>query len=166
MKILLTFILMVFYYYSFAQCNLKTGKEPFTGVKTRSSNYASVGTCERQGIIRFKLTEYIDSDSIVRLNVSIKRMSSRCFGISSKILINTGDTIITLKLSGQDNCGRHLDNYADLSLNDIKILEQNKMVGIRVNYEKGYDDFYVEDSYVASRADYFSRTLECFEKRK
>jgi hypothetical protein len=153
------------------QRNLMKVKDPYTGIESRSTDYELVGIVGRSGSIKCKLTEYIDKDTAMRLDVSISRLTSRCLGPESKMLIKSGSVTITVKLSGQNLCDKQFEDYGMLSLEEIKFLKQNRISGITVYYLKGFDNFDVEnidrhgyDLFTENKSDYFISTLKYFKK--
>jgi hypothetical protein len=76
------------------QCNLKTKEDPFTGIKTISTDYVTIGIDGRNGSIQLKLTEYINKDTSLRLYFHVNRLTKRCLGTESKLMIKSGEIIV------------------------------------------------------------------------
>jgi len=145
----------------FSQCNLQTEKDPFNGMITSFTKYEVLGRSIDEGTLRLKCVRHIlGGDTIMYLFVYLTPTRLSCFGGESKVLIKSGETIITLNLSGDIKCGNRneiLADFAQLSNDDIYFLKQNKIDMIRIHFTEGYGDFSIRKS------DYFIRTLKCFQ---
>jgi hypothetical protein len=175
MKIFIpTLFIWLFAHQLNGQCVLKTEKDSFTGLITRSTNYELVGnTARRNGELRFKVTQIFEKDTTIRLYLKIHRTTRRCFGAESKIMLKFGEEIFTLGLSQMNDCGINLQDYVELSPDTIIYLTEKKISAIRIKYANGFDvfdDFAVTNvrdekwhTHFENKSDYFIRTLKCFE---
>lgn len=142
---------------------IKRIKDPYTGISSTSTDYEYIGRVGRSGSIQFKVTLYEGKDTTLRLYIYINRLSIRCFDADSKVQINYGTGIVSLKFNEKPHCGTSLEDYAVLSKSDIKLLKENRMIGLRVNYTKDFEDFSLfGKSNYDNKADYFIRTLKLF----
>jgi hypothetical protein len=160
MKTLITFIvLLLFSILTKAQCDLKTVKDQFTGRVMKSTNKEAIGK-SLYGNLSLYIAQQIKQDTSTAFFVYIEPTSMTCLGSDSKILIKSGEKIITIKLSGKIDCeseGNLLLDYALPTTEDIAFLKTNQVEAIRVYFTEGYGDFDFK------KTDYFIRTLKCFE---
>ena len=144
--------------------DLKTEIDPYTGIKTKSTDYVTMGTVGKTGTIKFKLTQWIGKDTTLRLYIFVNRVSIRCLDENSRVQINYGDGVVSLKLVEEKHCGSRLEDYAILTPDNIKKLKNNRIGGIRVNYTRDYEDFKLfERGGFNDQSDYFMRLLKLFE---
>jgi hypothetical protein len=149
------------------QSNLWIKKDKKTGILTKSTFYDIVGTTGATGTCEFRIIQTISKDTTMRLYLRLRRSTPRCFGSESKLIIKTSNDLITLKLSGKEQCGKLLENYADLNPNELILLKQNEMLGIKVQYQTP-DGFLPDNEYadlfIRIYAQYFIKSLKYFEK--
>jgi hypothetical protein len=141
-----------------AQCSLKTTKDPCDDIVTRSAYFENVST--KPSDLKLKIEENITfKDTTIALVVLLTPSYRCCFGQESRILIKSGNDIITLHFTGQTICrdeGEKLTDYAKLTRESVDFLKSHTISSIRVYYTNSYDDF------VVRKQDYFIRTLRCF----
>lgn len=105
--------------------------------------------------------QHIDkADTSMTFFVYLQPTSMICFGAESKILIKSGDTIITVNLSGDIDCagqGSLLIDYGSPTPEDIEYLKTHYIEAIRLHFTEGYGDYNIK------KTDYFIKTLKCFE---
>jgi hypothetical protein len=160
------------------KCNLKEGKDEFTGVMTKSTQFESIGKIGTSvGEIKFKLSQNLPSDTIIRLYIQVTRFTDKTIDESSKIVILTLKGPINLKIiplptkrMREDSFDRDLktvhtrefDVYTNISLEQIKTLKEYDIEEIRFYYFDDYDEFRIMNSFV-NQYKYFVRTLPCFD---
>jgi hypothetical protein len=178
MKSLISFLLFILVSVSsYPQCVWeKDGKYPFTGTMSRSSIWETV-TRTFFSTISFQIVEF-PKDSSMHLNVKVSLnrhfISKRFFDDKSKIMIKSGDSLITINFLASADHGDILTSYGNFLLKDIKFLRHNLIDMVRICFNEGYDDYKIRDNlsmiplskYSKSKdfkSDYFIRTLKCFE---
>lgn len=180
MKILITFLLLIFFTISVnAQCvwDNDHGLDPFTGTISRATRWKTMFKAINRSI-SFQVVEY-SQDTLMFLNVKVhQNMHYRFvvrFNDESKIMLKSGNTFITIKLFGGIVCREILLSYGEFLPEDIEFLKHNNIDMVRIFYAEGYDDFKIQhpkiiipqSKYLAGKisntSDYFIRTLNCFE---
>ncbi len=178
MKPLIAFLLFTLVSVSaYPQCVWeKDGKYIFTGTISRSSVWETI-TRTFFSSISFQIVEF-PKDSSMHLNVKVNLnrhyMSKRCFDNKSKIMIKSGDSLITINFLASADQGDILTSYGNFLSKDKEFLRHNLIDMVRICFEEGYDDYKIRDSismiplskYSKSKdfkSDYFIRTLKCFE---
>jgi hypothetical protein len=172
--ILLILAVFITTFQSNSQCSIKKEKDAFTGKVTLSSDFEVIGKAEKNGLISFKIIETIanDSDTSLQLVIFINRLTSRCLGEESNMLIKSGEQIIQLKLSiPATQCGTHLYSTINLSSANKQWLRDRYINQIRIQYEKDiFDDFTTNiidknnELYALKSSDYFIRIFKCLKK--
>ncbi len=141
-----------------AQCSLKTTKDPCDDIVTRSAYFENVST--KPSDLKLKIEQNITfRDTTIALVILLTPSYRCCFGQESKILIKSGNDIITLHFTGQTICrdeGEKLSDYAKLNRESVDFLKSHTISSIRIYYTNSYDDFEIK------KQDYFIRTLRCF----
>jgi len=178
MKPLVTFLLLSLVSVSaFAQCAWEnSGKYPFTGTISRSTIWETI-TRTSFSIISFQIVEF-PQDSSMHLNVKVNlkqhNILKRSLDDKSKIMISSGDNLITINFLGSSDQGDILINYGNFLSEDIEFLRHNLIDMVRIFFDEGYNDYRIQDplsiiplsKYSKSKdfkSDYFIRTLKCFE---
>jgi hypothetical protein len=178
MKTLIAFLLFTLFSVSANAQRVweKDGKYPFTGTISRSTIWETI-TRSFFSTISFQIVEFPrDSSMHLNVKVNLKRhnFSRKCFDDSSKILITSGDILITINLLGSAGHGSILTNYGNILSGDIEFLRHNLFDMVRVYFADGYNDYTNRNplSEVPSskynkskdfKSDYFIRTLKHFE---
>lgn len=178
MKPLITFLLLTLVSVSAnSQCVWeKNGKDPFTGTISRSTIWETI-THTLFSSISFQIVEFPQDSSMhlsVKINLKLHHISKRCFDDKSKIMIRSGDTLITINFLGSTDRGDILISYGNLLYEDREFLRHNLIDMARIYFDEGYDDYKIRDpisiiplsKYTKSKdfkSDYFIRTLKCFE---
>lgn len=146
---------------SFSQCNLKYEKDQFNGLESWSTNFEAVARTMR-GTLKLRLNKYVDkADTILYLNVWIAPMSMICINDDSKVLIKSGENIITVNLNDDIECasqGDILIGSGEITPDIITNLRQSFVDAIRIYFSETYIDFTVKNN-----RDYFVRNMLCFE---
>jgi hypothetical protein len=180
MKTLITFLLLTLVSASAYTQSVweKDGKYPFTGTISRSTIWETI-TSTFFSSISFQIVEF-PKDSSMHLNVrvNLKRqrhcISKTCFDDKSKMMIKSGDTLITINFLGRADQGDILINYGNFLSKDIEFLRHNLIDMVRIYFDEGYNDYKIRDpismipvsKYNKSKdfkSDYFIRTLKYFE---
>jgi hypothetical protein len=177
MKPLIAFLLFILVSVPvYPQCNWeKEGKYPFTGVISRSSIWETI-TRTLFSTISFQIVEF-EKDSSMHLNVKVDLnrhySTRRCFDDKSRIIIKSGDSLMTINMAASTNQGNILTSYGNILSKDVDFLRHNLIDMVRICFDKGYDDYKIRDhnsiiplsKYSKSKnfkTDYFIRTLKCF----
>jgi len=180
MKALITFLLLTLASVSaYAQSVWeKDGKYPFTGIISRSTIWETI-TSTFFSSISFQIVEF-QQDSSMHLNVKVnlkrqgQNISMRSFDDKSRMMITSGDTLITIYFLGSADQGDILINYGKFLAADIEFLRHNLIDMVRIYFDEGYNDYKIRDpvsiisvsKYNKSKdfkSDYFIRTLKYFE---
>jgi hypothetical protein len=178
MKPLIAFLLFTLVSVSaYPQCVWeKVGKYPFTGIISRSSIWETI-TRTFFSSISFQIVEF-QKDSSMHLNVKVNLNrhcnSKRFFDDKSKIMIKSGDSLITINFLASTDQGDILTSYGNILSKDIEFLRYNLIDMVRICFDNGYNDYKIRDpismiplsKYSKSKnfkSDYFIRTLKCFE---
>jgi hypothetical protein len=148
----------------------KDGKHSFTGTISRSSIWETI-TRSFFSTISFQIVEF-PQDSSMHLNVKVNlkrhNFSKRCFDDKSKILITSGDILITINLIGSAGHGSILTNYGNFVSGDREFLRHNLFDMVRIYFAEIGDPLSEVPSsrYNKSKdfkSDYFIKTLKHFE---
>jgi len=155
----------------YSQCvwDKSSGKDPFTGLVTRATVWESILRTTSGGV-SFKIVEF-PQDTTIYLYVKVSVGSIRCFDEESQLLLKSGETVKSLDFADDDvECGTMLINSCELTPEMIEFLKQNPIEMFRIDFAEGYKDFTIIDpdrkrqpEYYKNKADYFIRTLKCFE---
>jgi hypothetical protein len=156
----------------------KNEVDPFTGVTAKMTNWEIVGyntstdatvNNEVKGDYKFSISENIQKkDTSYMLWIRTSTSQSLCFNKESKILIKSGETILTINLLGGVLCGKNITSNGILDTNTRKFLKRHSVDLIRIQfYGDGNTLINVDlkevDKYVKLESDYFIKTFRCFE---
>jgi hypothetical protein len=156
----------------------KNEVDPFTGVTAKTTNWEIVGyntstdaTINNgvKGDYKFSISENIQKkDTSYMLWIRTSTSQSLCFNKDSKILIKSGETILTINLLGGVLCGKNITSNGILDTNTRKFLTMHSIDLIRIQFY-GDDNTLINvdlkdvDKYVKLESDYFIKTFRCFE---
>ena len=139
---------------------LKTTKDSFDGTIARKTDLETVCRSFKEGTAKLSITQYIaDKDTTMILFIYLEPTSMSCFGSDSKVMLKSGDDIISIKLEGDIDCksaGDILMNYGQLSKEDITFLKQHNIEIMRLYFTEGYAN------YTINKPNYFIKTLNYF----
>jgi hypothetical protein len=156
----------------------KNEVDPFTGVTAKTTNWEVVGyntsmdaTINNgvKGDYKFSISENIQKkDTSYMLWIKTSTSQSLCFNKDSKILIKSGETILTIDLLGGVLCGRNITSNGILDTKTRKFLVRHSIDLIRIQFYSDDNtlinvDLKDADKYVKLESDYFIRTFRCFE---
>lgn len=175
MRSLITIIILCSFAVSTnGQCDWdkSNGEDPFTGVIKKGTNWENIAR-STSGSVSFKVVEFPQDSTIylyVKVGLPQNIQSIRCFDGESKIMLKSGDNVITLNFLGEIDCGSLLTNYCELSSGIIETLRNSCIEMLRVVFAEGQRDFVILDTakkrqneYDINKGNYFIRTLKCFE---
>lgn len=159
----------------YSQCDWdkSSGEDPFTGLVTRATVWENI-VRSTSGGVSFKIVEFPQDTSIylyVKISLPQNMNSIRCFNDESQILLKSGENIKSLDFANDEvDCGTILINSCELTPEMIEFLKQNSIEMFRIVFAEGQKDFTILDpdrkrqpEYYKNKADYFIRTLKCFE---
>ena len=159
----------------YSQCywDKNSGEDPFTGLITRGTIWESIART-MSGSVSFKIVEFPQDTSIylyVKVNFPQNVSSIRCFDDESQIMLKSGEIVKSLDFDDDEvDCGTILVNSCELTPEMIEFLKQNPIEMFRIVFAEGQKDFTILDpskkrqsEYDKNKADYFIRTLKCFE---
>ena len=158
-----------------SQCNWdkSSGEDPFTGLIKRGTIWENV-IRSTSGSVSFKIVEFPQDTSIylyVKVSLPQNVSSIRCFNDESLIMLKSGEIVKSLDFEDDEvDCGTILINSCELTPEMIEFLKQNPIEMFRIVFAEGQKDFTILDpdrkrqpEYYQMKADYFIRTLKCFE---
>jgi hypothetical protein len=152
--------------------------DPFTGVTAKSTNWEIVGynaimnTAVNNGLTgnyNFSISENIQNkDTTYMLWIRTSTSQNLCFNKDSKILIKSGETILTINLLSETICGKNITSYGSLDADKRKFLRRHSMDILRVQFSGDGNtvvnvDLKDVDRYTKLDSDYFIKALRCFE---
>jgi hypothetical protein len=159
-------------------CNWQKNEvDPFSGVSAKTTNWELVGYNNNvnkdvnNGLIgdyRFSLSENIQKkDTSFMLWIKTSTSQNLCFNKDSKILIKSGETILTINILGEDICSENITSYGNLDTQTKKFLKKHSIDLIRIQCSGNGNaivniDLKEVDKYVHLDRDYFIKTLRCF----
>lgn len=159
----------------YCQCDWdkSSGKDPFTGLITRATVWENI-VRSTSGSVSFKIVEFPQDTSIylyVKVSLPQNVSSIRCFNDESLIMLKSGEIVKSLDFEDDEvDCGTILINSCELTPEMIEFLKQNPIEMFRIVFAEGQKDFTILDpdrkrqpEYYQMKADYFIRTLKCFE---
>jgi hypothetical protein len=156
----------------------KNEVDPFTGSSVKTTNWEVVGynnkvnTTINNGLIgdyKFSISENIQKkDTSFMLWIRTSTSQSLCFNKDSKIMIKSGETILTINLIGGTVSGKNITSNGILDTNTRKFLKRHSMDLIRIQFSGDGNtiinvDLKYVDEYAKLESDYFIKTLRCFE---
>jgi hypothetical protein len=156
----------------------KNESDPFTGVAAKTTNWELVGyntsmnatiNNEITGDYRFSISENIQKkDTSFMLWIRTSTSQNLSFNKDSKILIKSGETILTVNLIGGTLSGRSLTSNGILDSDSRKFLKKHSIDLIRIQCSGDGNtvinvDLKDVDKYTKLESDYFIKTLRCFE---
>jgi hypothetical protein len=158
-----------------SQCKWQRNEvDPFTKVKQRTTEWERVGfnnimKNNIHGNVKFAVSEQISEvDTVFSLWVNTFTGEMVCFNDQSVIRIKSGETIIDFPLLAGIDCGKSLVNYAVINPEDVEFLKNNPIDLLRIQFSGDGNliinfDIKNINRYSKLTADYFIRTLKCFE---
>jgi energy-converting hydrogenase Eha subunit F len=156
----------------------KNEGDPFTGVTSKTTNWEIVGyntsmnTSINNGVIgdyKFAISEDIQKkDTSYMLWIRTSTSQNLCFNKDSKILIKSGETILTINLLGGILCGKNITSYGILDTGTRKFLRRHSIDLIRIQFSGDGNtiinvDLKDVDRYAKLESGYFINTFRCFE---
>jgi hypothetical protein len=160
-------------------CNWQKNEvDPFTGVSAKTTNWevvgfiASVNTAVNNGLTgdyKFSISQNIEKkDTSYMLWIKTSTSQSLCFNKDSKIIIKSGETIMTINLLAETVCGRNITSYGNLDAAARKFLKKHTIDLLRIQFLGDGNtivnvDLKDVDSSAKLYPDYFIKTLRCFE---
>jgi hypothetical protein len=156
----------------------KNEVDPFTGVSARTTNWEIAGyntsiiNTTNSGVTgdyKFSISENIQKkDTTCMLWIKTSTAQSVCFNKESKIMIKSGETILTINLLGGVICGGNITSYGNLDTKTRKFLRKHPIDLLRIQFSGDGNsvinvDLKNVDKYTKLESDYFIRTLRCFE---
>jgi hypothetical protein len=156
----------------------KNEVDPFTGESVKTTNWEVVGynnkvnTTINNGLIgdyKFSISENIQKkDTSFMLWIRTSTSQSLSFNKDSKIMIKSGETILTINLIGGTVSGKNITSNGILDTNTRKFLKRHSMDLIRIQFSGDGNtiinvDLKYVDEYAKLESDYFIKTLRCFE---
>jgi hypothetical protein len=156
----------------------KNESDPFTGVTAKTTNWELVGyntsmnataNNEVTGDYRFSVSENIQKkDTSYMLWIRTSTSQSLNFNKDSKIMLKSGETILTINLIGGTLSGRSIISNGILDAGTRKFLKKHSIDLIRIQCSGDGNtliniDLKDVDQYVKLESDYFIKTLKCFE---
>jgi len=173
--ILIVLCLTMFPAAMYSQCDWdkSSGKDPFTGLVTRATVWENIVRSTNGGV-SFKIVEFPQDTTIylyVKVSLPQNVSSIRCFNDESLIMLKSGEIVKSLDFEDDEvDCGTILINSCELTPEMIEFLKQNPIEMFRIVFAEGQKDFTILDpdrkrqpEYYQMKADYFIRTLKCFE---
>jgi hypothetical protein len=157
----------------------KNESDPFTGVSAKTTNWELVGYNTNvnadinnglKGDYRFSISENIaKKDTSYMLWIRTSTSQNLCFNNDSKILIKSGEKILTINLLGGVLCGESITSYGTLDTSTRKFLRKHAIDLIRIQCSgEGNTPTSVDlkdvDKYAKLETGYFINTLRCFDK--
>jgi hypothetical protein len=155
----------------------KNEVDPFTGIAAKTTNWEVVGYNTSMnttinngvtGIYNFAVSENIQKkDTSYMLWIKTSTSRSLCFNKDSKILIKSGETILTINLIGGILCGENITSNGILDTDTRKFLRRHSIDLLRIQFSGDGNtiinvDLKDVDKYVKLDSDYFIRTFRCF----
>jgi hypothetical protein len=160
-------------------CNWQKNEvDPFSGVSARTTNWELVGYNNNlnkevnNGVIgdyRFSISQNINKkDTSYMLWIKTSTSQNLCFNKESKILIKSGETILSINLIGEVSCGESITSNGIIDANTRKSLRRHAVDLIRLQFSNESNaavniDLKEVDKYIHLDRDYFIRTFRCFE---
>jgi hypothetical protein len=160
-------------------CNWQKNEvDPFSGVSARTTNWELAGYNNylnkevNNGVIgdyRFSISQNIEKkDTAYMLWIKTSTSQNLCFNKDSKIMIKSGETILTINLTGEVLCGESITSKGAIDASTRKFLRRHPVDLIRIqfsNESKGVVNIDLKevDKYIHLDRDYFIKTFRCFE---
>lgn len=157
----------------------KNEVDPFTGVKHRTTQLERVGYNSATmkavfnnsvvGNVKFAISENVtEQDTSYVLRIETYTSPGLCFDNESKVLIKSGETIITIKLLDGIICGELLSSYGNIGSQEKEFLRHNPIDLLRVQFSGDGNTIINFDLKEINRynrliQDYFIKTFKCFE---
>lgn len=156
----------------------KNEADPFTGVTAKTTNWEIVGyntnmnTTANNGVTgtyNFAISENIQKkDTSYMLWIKTSTSQSLCFNKDSKILIKSGETILTINLVGGTPCGKNISSNGILDRDTRKFLRKHPVDLLRIQFSGDGNSIINIDLKNAEKngkleSDYFIKTLRCFD---
>jgi hypothetical protein len=162
-----------------APCNWqKNESDPFTGASARTTNWEIIGynnsinAITNNGVTgdyKFSVSENIQKkDTTYMLWIKTSTSQSVCFNKESKIMIKSGEKILTINLIGGVLCGGIITSYGSMDSDTRKFLRKHPIDLLRIQFSGDGNavinvDLKNVDKYTKLESDYFIRTFRCFE---
>lgn len=160
-------------------CNWqKNEADPFTGETAKETSWEIVGynagkntaiNNEITGVYNFAVSENITKkDTSYLLWIRTSTSQSLCFNKDSKILIKSGETIVTINITGGTPCGKNITSSGVLDRGTRKFLSGHRIDLLRIQFAGDNNniinvDLKDVDTNTKLMSDYFIKTLKCFK---
>jgi hypothetical protein len=156
----------------------KNEADPFTGESAKTTSWEVVGynagtnTAINNGITgayNFAVSENIQKkDTAFMLLIRTSTSQSLCLNKDSKILIKSGETILTINFLGGPQCGKNITSSGILDKDTRKFLRKHPVDLLRIQFYSDNNaiinvDLKNVDTSAKLDSDYFIKTLKCFE---
>lgn len=159
-------------------CNWQKNEvDPFSGVSARMTNWELAGYNNNlnkdvnNGVIgdyRFSISQNIQKkDTTWVLWIKTSTSQNLCFNKDSKIMIKSGEAILTINLTGGAICGESITSSGPIDAGTRRALKRRPMDLIRIYFSNEAGDavnidLKEVDKYIHLDRDYFVRTFRCF----
>jgi hypothetical protein len=160
-------------------CNWqKNEADPFTGVSAKTTSWEIVGYNASTnatinngitGVYNFAVSENIQKkDTSYMLLIRTSTSQSLCINKESKIMIKSGEKILTINLLGGPICGKNITSNAILDRDTRRFLRKHPMDMLRIQFSGDNNTVINIDLKQVGTSDkldtdYFIKTLRCFE---
>jgi hypothetical protein len=156
----------------------KNEVDPFTGSSVKTTNWevvgfiSSVNNAVNNGLIgdyKFSISQNIQNkDTTWTLWIKTSTSQSLSFNKESKIMIKSGEKILTINLFGATVSGRNITSNGILDKDARKFLKKHPIDLLRIQLTGDGNaivnvDLKNVDTYAKMESDYFIKTLRCFE---
>jgi hypothetical protein len=155
----------------------KNEADPFNGVSARMTNWEVAGYISSvnpainnglTGVYNFAVSENIEKkDTSYMLWIRTSTSQSLCFNKESKIMIKSGETILTINLTGATICGKNITSNGILDADTRKLLRSHAIEMLRIQFLGDGNTVInvdLKDAGTSAKLDskYFINTLKCF----
>lgn len=160
-------------------CNWQKNEvDPFNGTSVKTTNWevvgfiASVNTAVNNGLTgdyKFSISENIQNkDTSCILWIKTSTSQNLIFNKESKILIKSGEKVLTINLIGATVSGRSITSNGILDKDARKFLRRHPIDLLRIQLTGDGNatinvDLKNVDTYAKLESNYFIKTLRCFE---
>ena len=155
----------------------KNEADPFNGVSARMTNWEVAGYISSvnpainnglTGVYNFAISQNIEKkDTSYMLWIRTSTSQSLCFNKESKIMIKSGETILTVNLSGATICGKNITTNGILEAGTRKLLRSHAIEMLRIQFSGDGNTVInvdLKEAGTSAKLDsrYFITTLKCF----
>jgi len=155
----------------------KNEADPFTGVSSRMTNWEVAGYISTvnpainnglTGVYNFAISQNIEKkDTSYMLWIRTSTSQSLCFNKESKVMIKSGETILTVNLIGATICGKNITSNGILDAGTRKLLRSHAIELLRIQFSGDGNTVInvdLKDAGTSAKLDsrYFINALKCF----